>query len=111
MEHVSARPASDTRAFLQAIVGFAIAALVTLGASGTVYNLVAPGGWLAQVFSRSLAGGLATILALLIMVQCVKLTHDLISVGTRSRYWEMFVYGFAAAGVIYAFQYFVKGGF
>ena len=111
MEHISARPVSDSSAFFQAVVGFATAALVTLGATGTVYNLVAPGGWLAQVFSRSLAGGLATILALLIIGQCVKMTHDLISAGTKNRYLEIFVYGFAAAGAFYAFQYFVKGGF
>jgi len=110
MEHVRLKPASDTSAFFQAIAGLAVVALVMLGVGGTVYNLVAPGGWLSQVFGRSLAGGLAAILALLVIGLCVKLTHNLISVGNRNRYSEAFVYGFAAAGAIYALQYFIKGG-
>jgi hypothetical protein len=101
---------SDTTAFIQAIAGFAVAALVMLGVGGTVYNLVGPDGWLAQVFGRSLAGGLAAILALFIIGLCVKLTHDLVSVGSRNRYSEAFVYGFAAVGAVHAFQYLIKGG-
>ena len=110
MDFVRYRPVNDTRAFLHAIAGFAVAALVMLGVGGSVYHLVAPGGGLAQVFNRSLAGGLAAILALLIIGLCVQLTHKLVSAGTRNRYSEMFVYGFAAAGVVYALQYLVKGG-
>jgi hypothetical protein len=109
MEHVRYKPASDASAFFQAIAGFAVAALVMLGVGGTVYNLVAPGGWLAQAFGRSLAGGLAAILALLIVGVCMKMTHKLISVGSRNRYSEMFVYGFAATGAIYAFEYLIRG--
>ncbi len=110
MEHIRYKPASDTSAFFQAIAGFAVAALVMLGIGGTVYYLVAPGGWLAQVFGRSLAGGMAAILALLVIGLCVQLTHKLIPVASRNRYSEMFVYGFAAAGAIYAFEYLIKGG-
>ena len=66
MEHVRRAPTSDTSAFFQAIAGFAVAALVMLGVGGTLYHFVAPGGLLGRVFDRSLAGGLAAILALLI---------------------------------------------
>src|SRR4029079_8658973 len=110
MEHVNYKPAGDTSAFFQAIAGFAVAVLVMVGIGGSVYSMVAPGGWLAQVFERSFAGGLAAILALLVIGLCVKLTHKLISAGDRNRYSELFVYCFAAVGAIYAFQYFVKGG-
>jgi len=110
MEHVRHKPGSDTSAFFQAIAGFAVAALVMLGVGGSVYNLVAPGGWLAQVFGRSLAGGLAAILALFIVGVCVKMTHKLVSAGSGIRYSEMFVYGFAATGAVYAFEYLIKGG-
>src|SRR5260221_11296042 len=104
MEHIRHGHASDTSAFLQAIAGFVVAALVMLGIGGTVYYLVVPGGWLAQVFGRSLAGGMAAILALLIIGLCVQLTHKLIPVASRNRYSERFVYGFASAGATYAFQ-------
>ena len=110
MEHVGHKPASDTSAFFQAIAGFAVAALVMLGVGGTVYNLVAPGGWLAQVFGRSMAGGLAAILALLIVSVCVQLTNRMLPAGTRNRYSELFAYGFAATGAIYAFEYLIRGG-
>ncbi|MEK6243052.1 MAG: hypothetical protein AABM33_01005 [Pseudomonadota bacterium] len=110
MEHVRVKPVSDTSAFFQTIAGFVIAALVMLGVGGTVYNLVAPGGWLAHIFGGSLAGGLAAILALLIIGLCAWLTRNWISVGSRNRHSELFVYGFAAAGALYAFQFLTKGG-
>ena len=110
MEHVRVKPVSDTSAFFQAIAGFVVAALVMLGVGGTVYNLVAPGGWLAGIFGRSLAGGMAAILALLIIGLCAWLTRNWISVGRRNRHSEFFVYGFAAVGALYAFQLLTKGG-
>ena len=110
MEQVRLRPIGDTGEFAKAIAGFAVATLVMFGVGGTVYNLVAPGGWLAGIFGRSLAGGLAAILALLIVGLCVKLTYNLLSVGERSRYLEVFAYGFAASGAIYAFPFLGKGG-
>ncbi len=105
MEHVRLRPIGDTGVFVKATAGFAVAALVMFGVSGTVYNLVAPSGWLAGIFGRSLAGGLAAILALLIVGLCVKLTYNLLSVGDRNRYLEVFAYGSATTGAIYAVQY------
>ena len=110
MEHVRVKPVSDTGAFFQAIAGFAFAALVMLGVGGTVYNLIASGGWLARIFGRSLAGGMSAILALLIIGLCAWLARNSISVGSRNRHPELFVYGFAAAGALYAFQWFTSGG-
>lgn len=110
MEHARLKPASDASVLFQAIAGFAVAALVMLGVGGTVYHLVEPGGWLAGIFGRSTAGGLAAILALLVIGLCMHLTRNLISVGDRNRYPQVFVYGFAAAGAVYAIQLFVRGG-
>ena len=111
MEQVRTKHLSDTSAFFHAIAGAAIAVLVMLGVGGTVYKLVAPGGWLAVAFGRSVAGGLAAVLALLIIGVCAWLTRDLFSVRARNRHSEAFVYGFAAVGAIYAVQILVKGGF
>lgn len=110
MENVRLKPVSDTAAFFQALAGFAIAALVMLGVGGTVYHLVAPGGWLAQVFGRSLAGGMAAILAFLIIGVCAWLTRGWISVKSRNRYSELFVYAFAGAGALYVIELLMKGG-
>ena len=68
MNHpVRLKHASDTSIFFNSLVGFAVAVLVMLGIGGTVYKLVAPGGWLAQLFGRSIAGGLGAILAFLLL--------------------------------------------
>lgn len=109
MEHVRVKHVSDTSAFFQAIVGFAIAVLVMLGVGGTVYQLVAPGGWLAQVFGRSLAGGMVAFLGLLIIGLCAWLARSWISVGSRNRHSDLFVYGFAAAGAFYTIEVFTRG--
>ena len=92
MEHVRTKPVSDTSAFFQAIVGFAVAALVMLGVGGTVYHLVAPGGWLAQIFGL-----------------CAWLARSWITIGSRNRHSDLFVYAFAVAGVFYAIEIFAKG--
>ncbi|HLX81333.1 MAG TPA: hypothetical protein VKS43_12195 [Burkholderiales bacterium] len=109
MEHVRVKQISDTSAFFQAIVGFAVAVLVMLGVGGTVYHLVASDGWLAQLFGRSLASGMASVLALLIIGLCAWLARNWISVGARNRHADLFVYGFAAAGAFYAIEIFSKG--
>ncbi|OFZ86612.1 MAG: hypothetical protein A2W21_08560 [Betaproteobacteria bacterium RBG_16_66_20] len=111
MEQVRTKPLSDSGIFFRAIAGFAIAALVMLGVGGTVYRLVAPDGWLAPIFGRSLAGGMAAVLALLIIALCAWLTRGWVSIGARNRHSELFVYGFAATGALYAVQYLMKGGF
>ena len=112
MEHVRVKPvvSGDASLLLQAFTGLAVALLVMLGVGGTLYKFLAPGGLLAQVFARSVAGGLAAILALLMIGASVWLMRDLFSTGDRSRHAESFVYGFAAAGAFYATQIFALGG-
>lgn len=111
MEHIRSKPLGETRTFLQALAGFAIAVLVMLGVGGTAYYLVAPGGWIAGVFGRSLAGGLAALLAFLIIGICVRLVRDWIPQRARNRYSELFVYAFAGAGVLYLVELLMKGSF
>lgn len=96
------RAADDAKAVGQAIVGFAVAAMVMIGLGGSVYYLVAPGGLLSQVFGRSVAGGLAAVLAFLIVGLCAWMTRAWISIPHRNRYSEIFVWFFAAIGAIYA---------
>lgn len=110
MQHVKLKHASDTGQFFQALVGLAVAALVMLGVGGSVYRLIAPGGWMAQLFERSVAGGLAALLAFALIALCVWLTRNLVSVSGRNRYAELFVYVFAGAGLLYAAEILMKGG-
>jgi len=98
------KQASDTSLLFQSLVGFVIAALVMLGVGGTIYKLVMPDGWIAQLFGRSLAGGLAALFALLMIGVSYWLTRSWISVTSRNLYSELFVYVFAGAGLVYAVQ-------
>ena len=103
-QHGKLKPLSDTSTFFHAIAGMAIAVLVMVGVAGTVYKLVAPGGWFAQLFERSLAGGMGAILALLVIGLCAFLTQAWVSVTNRNRYSALFVYLFAAAGALYSVE-------
>ena len=104
MQNAKLKHVSDTSAFFQALAGFAIAALVMAGVGGTVYHLIAPGGWFAQLFGRSLAGGLAVLLAFMVIGLCGWLTRAWISPRSRNRFSEVFVYVFAAAGAWYSLE-------
>ena len=104
------KPLSDTSVFFQALAGFAISVLVMLGIGGTVYKLVSPGGWLANLFGRSLAGGFAAMLAFLVIGLCFWVTRGWISTSTRNHYSEAPVYLFAGAGLVYAVRLYLTGG-
>ena len=104
MNQAKLKHASDTSIFFQSLFGFAIAALVMVGVGGSVYHLVAPGGWFAQLSGRSLAGGMAALLAFLVLGLCAWLTRSWVSVTRRNRHSEFFVYVFAFAGAFYALQ-------
>jgi len=108
LHNAKLRQVSDTGAFFRAIAGFAIAVLVMVGVAGTVYNLVSPDGWLAQLFGRSLAGGLAGIVALLLIGLCAFVVQTWIPVSDRNRYSEVFVYLFAAAGALYSVELLIR---
>src|SRR4029078_10609744 len=109
LEYVKEKAPSETAAFVNALAGFAVATLVMLGFGGTLYNLVAPGGWLAGVVCRMLAGVVAAVLALILIGASVWLARDWIPARSRIRYSELFVYGFAAAGGVYLFDPLLEG--
>lgn len=103
-------PIGEAAGFLQAVAGFAIAVLVMIGFGGTIYKLIAPGGWFAQLFGRSVAGGLAVLLALLMIGASAWLLRAWVSITQRNRYSEVFVYVFAGVGLVYSTQILMKGG-
>ena len=100
----------ETAGFLQAIASFAIAVLVMAGFGGTVYKLIAPGGWFALVFGRSLAGGMAALLALLMIGISAWLVRGWIPARQRDLCSELFAYVFAGIGLLYVVELLMKGG-
>lgn len=107
MQNAKLKHVSDTSAFFQALAGFAIAALVMVGVGGTVYKFISPDGWFAQLFSRSLSGGLAALLAFMVIGLCAWVTRSWVSVTNRNRHSEVFVYLFAAAGALYSLEFLI----
>lgn len=95
---------SDTSIFFRALAGFAMAVLVGVGVGGTAYRLATPGGWLAQLFGRSLPGSVGAMLAFLVIGLCFWLMRGWILRSDSDRYSELPVYVCAGAGVLYALQ-------
>ncbi len=109
--HAKLVPIGEAASFFQAIAGFLIAALVMIGFGGTIYKFIAPGGWFTQLFGRSVAGGLAVMLALLLIGTSAWLLRAWVSIAQRNRYSELFVYVFAGVGLVFTAQLLMKGGF
>ena len=99
-------------ALAQVLVGIGILTLVLVGIGGTIYKVMSPEGWLAQAFGRSLSAGAAALGALIVVgllawfSRSVTSSHD-----TRNRVADLLVYAFAAAGIVYLSQLWMKGTF
>lgn len=100
---------SDTIIFFQTLAGCAVAVLVMLGVGGAFYSLVAPSGWLAQLFGRHAAGGLVALTGLLAAGAVLWMMREMIPAASRNRFAELFVYMVAAAGGLYVLQLVMKG--
>ena len=95
----------------QVVVGFAVVALVMLGIGGTIYKVISPDGWVAQAFGRSFSAGTAALGSVLLIVVLAWFSRGWTSPRARNRFTELFVYTFAAAGLLYAAQFWTKGLF
>src|SRR5262249_6704101 len=97
-------------ALAQACLGFVILALVLLGIGGTIYKIISPDGWVAQAFGRSLSAG-AAALGSLVMVVTLAWFSRASSPRRRTQFADIAVYGFAAAGLLYVVQLWIRGSF
>ena len=101
----------STQGFGQALAGFGMLVLMLLGLSGTIYKLLAPGGWIVQVFGRSFLAGLVVLAGLAFLGALSWLAREYAGYGSRSRFADLFVYGFTAAGLVYAVRFWFTGTF
>ncbi len=104
MDDAKTTSLSDNSLFFRALAGFAVAVLVGVGVGGTAYRLASPGGWLSQLFGRSLPGSLGAMLAFLVIGLCFWLMRGWILRSGDDRYSELPVYMCAGAGVLYTLQ-------
>jgi len=98
-------------ALAQAFLGFVILALVLLGIGGTIYKIIAPDGWVAQAFGRSLSAGVAALGSLLMVVMLAWFSRGWSSPRRRTQFADIAIYGFAAAGLLYIVQLWIRGSF
>ena len=104
------RVKQEAFALAQACLGFVILALVLLGIGGTIYKIISPDGWVAQAFGRSLSAG-AAALGSLIMVVALGWFSRGSSPRRRTQFADVAIYGFAAAGLLYVVQLWIRGSF
>ena len=97
------------RSALQFTGGFLLLVLIMLGVGGTIYKLIAPEGWLAQVLGGSLNYLTAIALALVGVGMFAWFAQDQIAQTRRDRVGDWWVYLFAVAGLAYAWQIFLRG--
>ena len=101
----------EATALAQACLGFVILALVLLGIGGTIYKVISPDGWVAQAFGRSLSAGVAALGSLLMIAGLAWFSRGWSSPRSHNRFPELLVYTFAAAGLLYLAQIWMKGTF
>ena len=95
----------------QVLAGFAVVALVVLGIAGTIYKVISPEGWVSQAFGRSLSAGAAALGSLVMIAGLAWFSRGWTSPRLRNRYSDLVVYTFAAAGLFYLAQLWIKGTF
>lgn len=93
-----------------ALIG-TVVGLVLVGIGGTIYKVISPEGWVAQAFGRSLSAGVAALGSLLMIAGLAWFSRGWTSPRPRNRFPELLVVTFAAAGLLYIAQLWMKGTF
>jgi hypothetical protein len=95
----------------QTALGVTLLGLVLIGIGGTIYKVISPDGWVAQAFGRSLSAGVAALGSLLMIAGLAWFSRGWSSPRSHNRFPELLVYTFAAAGLLYLAQIWMKGTF
>ena len=105
------RVKQEVFAVAHTFMGFVVVALVLTGIGGTIYKVIAPDGWVAQVFGRSISAGAATLGSLVMILGLAWFSRGWSSPRHRNRFSDLLVYSFAAAGALYLARLWIKGSF
>ena len=94
----------DYRVLIQTLIGFMVLALVMIGVGGTVYRMIAPEGWLVQLFGTGVTAATAAVVSLLVIAVLSWFTREWVSAYQKNRLADVLLYVFAGAGVVYLAQ-------
>jgi len=108
---MEAKLKQEAASIVQALISFATLALVMTGVGGTIYKMISPGGWVTQAFGHDFSAGTAALGSLAIIAALAWFSRGWSSPGHRNRHAGLFVYAFAAAGLLYLARFWWKGTF
>jgi hypothetical protein len=86
-----------------------VLSLVLGGVGGTIYKVIAPDGWIATAFGRSLSAGAAALGSMALIAGLAWFSRSWGDSENRGLTTQFLVYGFAAAGVLYLVQLWTEG--
>ena len=95
--------------FAQTVFGCLLLSLVLGGIGGTVYKVLAPDGWVSQMFGHSLSAGAAALGAMGLVGGLAWFSRSWGDPDTRSLPTQLLIYGFAAVGSLYLAQIWTRG--
>jgi len=95
--------------FAQTAFSCLLLSLVLGGIGGTVYKVLAPDGWVSQMFGHSLSAGAAALGAMGLVGGLAWFSRSWGDPDTRSVPTQLLIYGFAAVGILYLAQIWTRG--
>ena len=95
--------------FAQTAFSCLLLSLVLGGIGGTVYKVLAPDGWVSQMFGHSLSAGAAALGAMGLVGGLAWFSRSWGDPDTRSVPTQLLIYGFAAVGILYLAQIWIRG--
>ncbi len=103
---------NETVSLLQAGAGFLITVLVMTGIAGSIYKVIAPGGWIAQAFGHSVKAGFSVLVALTVLLAFFYFSRTWTpSHKQRNFTANIVVTVFAVAGFLYLGRFWTTGAF
>lgn len=106
-----ARLKQELYSIAQALLGCVFLALVLAGIGGTIYKTIAPNGWIAVAFGRSLSAGAAALGSAAMIFALAWFSRTWGDVRRRTLAADLLVYGFAFAGFVYLARLWMNGTF
>jgi len=109
MTPIAARFKQELNAFAHTFWGCCLLTLVLAGIGGTIYKVIAPEGWIATAFGRSLSAGVAALGSLALVACLAWFSRSWGDPRNRTFASDLLVYAFAGAGLFYTAQLLMKG--
>ncbi len=107
MENI--RNKHETHLLAETLAGLSLLALVMFGVGMTVYKVIAPDGWVAQLLGHGLTSGAAALVSLIVIGVLAWFSRDWITPAQKNRYADLILYTFAGAGLMYFAQLWLTG--